>query len=111
MAIANLLHIRVGQNMSLTKAPVTKVSVKILIAILGGYAFTSGYVAFLSIMLAKYGMKIGEALMLSAMTGLIVYLGVILWMFSTQHVLRTSIIIVSVAAIIIPTTPYLVVNF
>ena len=62
-------------------------------------------------MLARYGMEIGEALMLSAMTGLIVYLGVILWMFSTQHVLRTSIIIVSVAAIIIPTTPYLVVNF
>jgi hypothetical protein len=84
--------------------------VKILIAILGGYAFTSGYVAFLSIILAELGMKVGEALMLSAMTGFIVYLCVMLWVFTTQKIWQTSIVIILMAAVMITVSPYLAEN-
>jgi hypothetical protein len=107
MTIANLLCVRVGENMAFTRVVG---SVKTLVAILAGYAFTSGYVAFLSIMLAKLGMEVGEALMLSAMTGFIVYLCVILWIFTTQKIWRTSIVIILMAAVMITVSPYLAEN-
>lgn len=97
--------------MTLTKTSALAVSIKILIAILGGYAFTSGYVAFLSIMLAELGIEAGEALMLSAMTGFLVYLCVTLWMFTTQKIWRTSIIIILMAVVMITVSPYLAENF
>jgi hypothetical protein len=111
ITIAHLLCIRVSENMTLTKTLALAVSIKILIAILGGYAFTSGYVAFLSIMLLELGMEAGEALMLSAMTGFIVYLCVTLWIFTTQKVWRTSIIIILLAVVMITVSPYLAENF
>jgi hypothetical protein len=85
-------------------------SVKTLVAILAGYALTSGYVAFLSIMLAKFGMELGEALMLSAITGFIVYLGVILWVFTTPKIWRTSIVIILMAGVMVTVSPYLAEN-
>jgi hypothetical protein len=111
ITIAHLLCIRVSKNMTLTKTSALAVSIKILIAILGGYAFTSGYVAFLSIMLAELGIEAGEALMLSAMTGFLVYLCVTLWMFTTQKIWRTSIIIILMAVVMITVSPYLAENF
>jgi hypothetical protein len=111
ITIAHLLCIRVSENMTLTKTLALAVSIKILIAILAGYAFTSGYVAFLSIMLLELGMEAGEALMLSAMTGFIVYLCVTLWIFTTQKVWRTSIIIILLAVVMITVSPYLAENF
>ena len=94
--------------MVLTKvAGSVKTFTAILIAIVGGYAFTSGYVAFFSVVLAKLGMEKGEAIMLSTMTGFIVYLCVILWIFTTQKMWRTSTVILLMAVVMIIVSPYL----
>ena len=87
------------------------VSFKVLIATLGGYAFISGYVAFVSIVLSKLGMEIGEAVMLSAMTGIIVYLCVIFWIFTTKKIWRTSAIIILMAVVMTIVSLYLTESF
>lgn len=80
---------------------------KILIAVLGGYAFTSGFVALSSVLLAKLGMHLGEAVVLSGLLGLLVYPMLIFWVFTTSQHWRTySTIAVSAAAMII-LSPYL----
>jgi hypothetical protein len=85
-----------------------QVSSKILIAILAGYAFTSGYVALSSILLVKLGMRMGEAVVLNGMLGFILYLCVILWVFATAKVWRTSAIVTLMAVAMIVVSPYLV---
>jgi hypothetical protein len=85
-----------------------QVSSKLLIAILAGYAFTSGYVALSSILLVKLGMPMGEAAVLNGMLGFILYLYVILWVFATKKLWRTSAIIILMAVAMIVVSPYLV---
>lgn len=104
---------RIGTNMLATRLMTNtaiKVSTKILIAVLGGYAFTSGYVALSSILLVKLGMQMGEAVMLNGMLGFIVYLGVILWVFTTAKMWQTSSIIILVAFAMIVASTYLAKN-
>lgn len=99
----------IGNNMLATWVSHTaiQVSTKILIAILGGYAFTSGYVALSSVFLVKLGMQMGEAVILNGMLGFIVYLGVILWVLTTAKIWRTSTIITLMAFAMIIVSTYL----
>jgi hypothetical protein len=72
--------------------------VQIIVGILGGYVLMSAYVALSSILMAKLGMQLGEAVMLNSMLGLMAYLFVLLWGFTTTKGWRTSAIITCTAA-------------
>jgi hypothetical protein len=95
--------------MALVSTPniMIEICIKILLAIFGGYAFTSGYIALSSILFVSFGMQVGEAVVLHTMIGILVYLGVILWVFSTSHIWRTSLIISMMAAGMLISSSYL----
>lgn len=84
-----------------------QLSFKLLIAIFGGYVFTSGYVAFSTVLLVKLGMQMGEAVVLNTMLGFIVYLCLMLWIFATTKLWQTSGIIILIAVAMIVVSPYL----
>jgi hypothetical protein len=87
-----------------------QVCVKIFSAVLFGYAFISGYVAFSSILLIKLGMQMGEAVALNGMIAFILYLGIVVWVFATAKVWQTSLIIIFAAIAMILVSPYLSAN-
>lgn len=84
-----------------------RISVQILTAIVGGYAFTSGYVAVLSIVLARLGMARGEAVVLSGMTGFIIYLFIIVCVFTSPKLWQSSAIVSASSIAMIILSPYL----
>jgi len=61
---------------------------RVLGAVLGGYAFSAAWVALLSVALPRVGMARSEAVILASMVGFLIYLGVLLWAFAQQSLVR-----------------------
>jgi hypothetical protein len=62
------------------------ISVRVLAAVFGGYWLSAAIVAWGAKALAIAGLHRGEAVVLAAMLGFVVYLLVLLWAFAVQRV-------------------------
>lgn len=60
-----------------------KVVLRIAGAVLGGYGLTAMLVALLAAVLVRTGLPGCEAIVSAAMAGFLMYLGVLVWAFST----------------------------
>ena len=76
-------------------------SLRLLLAALGGYAFTSGAVALLGAWLPAAGMARTEATTLGSLLAIPIFLAVIVWAVASTAPIRTAIIIIASAAIMI----------
>lgn len=75
-------------------------SLRILGAVVGGYAVTALAVAAAGALLARLGMARAEAVVLAAMLGFVAYLALLLWTFSMKSVTRLwAVLASSVAAL------------
>lgn len=70
-------------------------SLRILGAVVGGYAVTALAVAAAGALLARLGMARAEAVVLAAMLGFVAYLVLLLWGFSVKSVRRLWITLAS----------------
>lgn len=61
---------------------------RLLGAVFGGYALTALTVAAAGAILARLGMARSDAVVLAAMLGFVVYLGLLLWAFSAKSAVR-----------------------
>ncbi len=82
-------------------------SLRILAAALGGYAFTSGYVASASTLLFVFGVTRGEAAILAVMTAFLMWLVVALWALGSSHPVRTAGLIVLASIVMLCAPPQL----
>ncbi|MEO0463236.1 MAG: iron uptake protein [Pseudomonadota bacterium] len=80
---------------------------RVLLAIFGGYAFTVGFFAFLSVLLAVAGTSHVEAMWWGVLTSFLVYTLVVLWAVATGRIWRTSLILVGGAVVMIAGAPLL----
>lgn len=83
-------------------------AVRIALGLVGGYAFTGGYMAIGPVLLAHLGVNRGEALLIGVMTGFLVFVGVIVWAAATRHLIRTTAAVVICAALMIYLAPLIV---
>ena len=67
---------------------------RVLLAIFGGYAFTAGFFAFFSVVLALFGANRVEAMWWAVLTSFLIYTLVAVWAASTTRPLQTSAIII-----------------
>lgn len=90
--------------------PNTERALRLLLALFGGYAFTVGFIAFIGAGLPHLGAPKSESVILSAMLGLIVYLGVIIWAIACVKPLRAAICILCGAGAMIGFAPLMAVE-
>lgn len=64
------------------------VTLRVLGAIFGGYAFTAASVALLSVALPMLGMARSEAVILASMLGFVAYVGLLIWAFAEPRLSR-----------------------
>lgn len=62
-----------------------RVTLRVVLAVVGGYGFTAGCVALLAVALTLAGTSRSEAAVLAAMLGFLLYLVVLLWSFATRR--------------------------
>ena len=74
---------------------------RILIGVIGGYLVSYSTMTFASLNLAAAGMDKIEAVHLSLLFGLPLFLAVIIWVAATQHVLKVGIGVI-IAALLLP---------
>lgn len=72
---------------------------RIAAAILGGYAFTWGFMAVGTALLYAVGMAFHDAESLSAIVGFLVYLILFLWAFAAPRLLRVWLVLVGSGAV------------
>ncbi|WP_114393495.1 iron uptake protein [Oleisolibacter albus] len=65
---------------------------RIAAAVLGGYAFTWGFIAFGMASLFALGMPFHDAEHLTAIIGVAVYLALLLWAFAARSLVRVWIV-------------------
>lgn len=69
--------------------PALRVALRMVGAVLGGYAFSATGAAFLAVVLSHFTpMHRGEAVLLAAMLGFMLYLAVLLWAFSERRLAK-----------------------
>lgn len=83
-------------------------SLRLIVAIFGGYAFAAGFVAIIAVALPNFGMVRTESATLGGMLGMLVYLVIIIWAVASTKPIRAAIIIFSTAMIMIGTAPIMV---
>ena len=81
---------------------------RVAVAAIGGYAFTNGYIALVGALLSRLGLATGEAVAFATMTGLLVFLGVVVLAVATKALLRTTALIAVTSAGMIFGAPLLV---
>jgi hypothetical protein len=70
------------------------VAARVLVAVFGGYAFSAASSAALALALARgAGLARGEAVLLAAMLGFVVYLIVLLWAFTARSLGRVAVVV------------------
>ena len=69
-------------------ARIVRVGLRVLGAVFGGYALTALSVTWAGAVMVRLGMARGEAVVLAAMLGFVVYLALLLWAFSVRNVAR-----------------------
>lgn len=82
-------------------------SYRIVLAVFGGYAFTAGFFAFLSVALAYAGATRVEGMWWAVLTSFLVYTLLVIWAAATRRVWMTSAVIIGGAALMIITSPIL----
>lgn len=71
-----------------TPASTSRIVLYIATAVLGGYAFTWGFIAATTSLLCAAGMGFHDAEFLASLLGLLVFLGLFLWTFATSRPAR-----------------------
>ena len=69
--------------------------------VVGGYALWSGLVPLCGMGLASLGLAIGEAMLISAMLGVLAYVGILIWGFGAPASHRPATLILLLASITI----------
>lgn len=69
-------------------------TLRVLGAVLGGYAFSSGLVALTAVALPLVGLARSEAVLLAAMLGFVLYLLVLLWAFAERRLWRVWLVLI-----------------
>ena len=64
---------------------------RILLGVLGGYGLAYGVVALMTVLLAL-AMPRGEAFVLAAMLGFLIYLVILVWAFAEKNLVRLIIV-------------------
>ena len=80
---------------------------RVFLAVFGGYAFTVGFFALLSVLLAFAGTTRVEAMWWSVLTSFLVYTFVVLWAAATARIWRTSLILIGGSVVMITGAPLL----
>ena len=79
---------------------VGKVASRVLAAVGAGYACTAAVVALTTLLLSlAFGMARGEAVVLAAMAGFLLYLTVLLWGFAEPRLARVWAVLVGAAVL------------
>lgn len=68
--------------------PALRLCLRLAAAIPGGYALSSAAVALVGGLLAHFGMVRSEAVVLSAMSGLVLYMVLLIWAFAERSLAR-----------------------
>lgn len=80
---------------------------RVLLAIFGGYAFTVGFFAFLSVTLALLGTSRVEGMWWGVLTSFVVYTLVVIWAAATKRPWLTSLILIGGSIVMIMGAPLL----
>jgi hypothetical protein len=67
---------------------IVSLGLRVLGAVFGGYALTALAVSTAGAVMARLGLTRSEAVVLAAMAGFLIYLGLLLWAFSVQSLAR-----------------------
>lgn len=76
-----------------TSAPRLRVVARVGTAVLGGYAFTWGFIAAATALLFKAGMEFHDAEFLATAIGLLIFLVALLWTIATRRLALASIVL------------------
>ncbi|MEM6857350.1 MAG: iron uptake protein [Pseudomonadota bacterium] len=85
-------------------------SYRVILAVFGGYAFTAGFFAILSVALVYAGATRVEGMWWGVLTSFVVYTALVIWAAATRRVWLTSAIIIVGAAMMIIASPILAVQ-
>ncbi|MEM7360237.1 MAG: hypothetical protein AAF431_14135 [Pseudomonadota bacterium] len=83
-------------------------SIRLLIAVVGGYLFTDGFIGLIGVSLPYLGWAQSEALNLAILLGLLAYVIIMIWAISTVRLLFTTVAIFASSAAMIYGAPLLV---
>ncbi len=78
---------------SLAPRPRLHIALRIAAAVLGGYAFTWGFMALGMAGLFALGLEFHDAESLSAIVGILLYLAVFLWAFAARSLRRVWLVL------------------
>jgi hypothetical protein len=81
-------------------APRLRIAARVLTAILGGYAFSWGFIAAATALLCKAGMGFHDAEFLASALGLLVFLSVFLWAFAARRLARAAAVLLGGGALL-----------
>lgn len=74
---------------------------RVILAIVGGYAFSAGFISLGPVLLAYLGMQRGEAMVLCSLIGLFAFVAIGVWLAATRYLFRSaSCVVVGAAAMI-----------
>jgi len=88
-------------NSIMSSRPRLHLALRLACALLGGYAFTWGFVALGTAGLFALGMEFHDAEHLSSMLGLLLYLAVFLWAFAARSLRRVAWVLLGGGALMV----------
>ncbi|MEM9623009.1 MAG: hypothetical protein AAF993_15265 [Pseudomonadota bacterium] len=62
---------------------------RLVLGLVGGFAFTAGYIATGGVLFNAAGLSAGDAVTLAVFTGLLLFVALLIWCAATTHLLRT----------------------
>jgi hypothetical protein len=71
----------------------TAIVIRVVLAVIGGYAASAGFVAILSVILPLAGVARSEAVILSSMLGFVLYVVFLLWGFAERRLWRLCLVL------------------
>lgn len=86
-------------------------SLRLFVAVFGGYAFAAGLVAVIAAALPRLGMARTESATLGGMLGMLIYLAIVIWAVASTRPIRTTVIVFAASAIMIGIAPMMAVGW
>lgn len=80
---------------------------RVCLGIFGGYAFTAGFFAFVSVLLAQAGAARIEAFFWAILTSFLVYTAVVIWAVATAQPARVTGVLIGGALVMVLSSPFL----